>query len=676
MERLIPMDRFEQSTSEHALAFTENEAFRQQALIANLWVILFTILVSACLSLPVAGAQWSELATGFAVYFFTNSVALRLAYRGAYRVALLGFTAQVYLSTGFAMILMNEQPAHMVLAMANFVLLHAVVLGRRWALTLTGVMVCLLVLSVFLGDAMAPTFERLAVEGVVSRGLSSYTTLISLLTTACSTGYLIVTTISLHERSRIALVEAHGALETAKRDLQVRHDRARLLSELGASAAAATSFEQLRELAVQAIRDGVDPDDVELHSTPTAPRPGIRIGAGQHGLVITPRRVLIDDDMRFLRTLASLIDGAHTRILAELSIRESKRFEGVGRLAASVAHDFNNLLMPICASYDLLGELERYEEDLKTVTEPGKSASEQARALVEKLLVHARSTEINVELVNFSEVLKSSEMLLRSFASVDVALHLDTPSEPYSVMADKIELQQVLLNLTLNSIAAVGNSGHVSVSLVADADWVILEVSDDGPGIDPELRQWVLEPFNSTTPAGSGLGLATVHRIAQAGGGEVQIGGAPSGGACVRFTLPRIAHSPSVRADISPSVTELPPMRALIVEDDERVRSILAEMLGNLGLTSTTASDGVSALATLESDGQIDLVLSDFQMPGLTGAQLVERMRERGDERPVIMLSGYGTAASDSFKVLPSAMVGKPVSLAELREVLVRVCGA
>ena len=275
--------------------------------------------------------------------------------------------------------------------------------------------------------------------------------------------------------------------------------------------------------------------------------------------------------------------------------------------------------------------------------------------------------------MNFTEVFKSCEMLLRSFATADISLQLEPSAEPLAVIADKIELQQVLLNLTLNAIAAVGHAGQVRVSLSTEPGWVVLEVSDDGPGIQPGC-EWVLQPFNSTTPAGSGLGLATVHRIAQAGGGEVQIGTAASGGACVRFTLPRVMQSPGAVEGNLPSPAELPSLRVLIVEDDERVRSILSEMIERLGLTSIAVPDGIVALSILDSEEPIDLVLSDFQMPGLTGAQLLERMHERGDHRPVVMLSGYGTAASDSLNVAPAAMVGKPVSLEELREVLIRVC--
>ena len=129
---------------------------------------------------------------------------------------------------------MNQQPAHMVLAMADFVLLHAVVLVRNWALTLTGFMAVLLAVAVVVGAFLDPVFAQMALDGTINREMPSYTMLSGLVTTAFSTGYLIVTTITLQQLSREAMVAAHGELESAKRDLQLRHDRARLLSELGA----------------------------------------------------------------------------------------------------------------------------------------------------------------------------------------------------------------------------------------------------------------------------------------------------------------------------------------------------------------------------------------------------------------------------------------------------------
>ena len=149
---------------------------------------------------------------------------------------------------------------------------------------LTAIMVSLLFFVAVVGDILDPITTQMAAEGKIVRGLSRYTTLISLVTTAFSTGYLIVTTISLQEASRMALMSAHDELESAKRDLQLRHDRARLLSDLGARAAAATDFDQLKKLVLQALAEGMPGEEFEVGPVTPGSQSGITIGAGQRGL--------------------------------------------------------------------------------------------------------------------------------------------------------------------------------------------------------------------------------------------------------------------------------------------------------------------------------------------------------------------------------------------------------
>ena len=203
---------------------------------------------------------------------------------------------------------------------------------------------------------------------------------------------------------------------------------------------------------------------------------------------------------------------------------------------------------------------------------------------------------------------------------------------------------------------------------------MILSVVDDGPGIPNTLREWVIKPFNSTTPSGTGLGLSTVSRIAQAGGGQVEIEDSDLGGAKVSVHLPLTDVRPE--QDRLPNLpqTDVPSMKILVVEDDELVRAILLEMLVSLGHHTYPVHDGLSALECLESHHDIDIVISDFRMPGLTGAELVERMRASQDKRSVIILSGYGSAIADQFSTPPDAILGKPLSPPDLRKVLAEVC--
>ena len=237
---------------------------------------------------------------------------------------------------------------------------------------------------------------------------------------------------------------------------------------------------------------------VELSLTGDAPVNGLAITGG--AVLVSPKQVLPDDDMRFLRTLVGLLDGAYTRIVAERTMFEAKRFEGVGRLAAGVAHDFNNLLMPICGSFDLVTAQHGSDEKLLKLIGPGYEAGLQARTLVQKLLVHAKSTEVKLEQVDLAALVRGNELLLRSFVpdGVELVMHFD--ASVVRVRADRVELQQVLLNLTLNALAAVGTSGLVNITVQEHNGFGRVVVIDDGPGIDPALRSWIFEPFNSTNP--------------------------------------------------------------------------------------------------------------------------------------------------------------------------------
>ena len=238
------------------------------------------------------------------------------------------------------------------------------------------------------------------------------------------------------------------------------------------------------------------------------------------------------------------------------------------------------------------------------------------------------------------------------------------------VYANRIELEQVILNLVLNALAAVGKNGNVTVQLSQNLSNARLGIIDDGPGIPKHLRDWVLQPFNTTKEEGSGLGLSTVTRVAKAVGGELKIEDGVSSGVEVSFILPKVGR-PRSRKDQEPSHNAyVAPIRVLIVEDDERIQLILKEMLGNLGHTSIAVSDGIKALSMLETDENFDLIITDYQMPRLNGAQLIERLRQRGDTREVILLTGYGSIVSDKLTTPPSAFLAKPLQTQELEDTL------
>lgn len=652
---------------------TIHTELRHRALINNLWVILATIISSALISLPFVDHGFSELLSGFSVYFLTNCFALWAAYSGRDKLGLLGYTAQVFICTTTAMVLLNDHPAHMVLAMVNFVLLHAAILGQRWALSLTTIMVCLLILTDWLGELYSLQIRQFIGLENIDLKLTDRTTFTSLLTTTLSTGYLITTTISLQERSRLSMVEAHRQLKLAKEDLQHRHERVGLLSDLGAAAAIATSLDELHLAVRRALELGLSKSSFQLLPATESIRSDITFGRGPTEVTLITDPPLSEEDELFAGALASLFKGAHARMETDQRLHATERLEGVGRLAASVAHDFNNLLMPIQASYDLLEHHQVIKPETQQLVAPGIAATRQAMALVKKLLVHARSTEIKVEQVDFRSILEASEALLRTFAIGTIDLQIQLPDEKVQVMADRIELEQVVLNLVLNALTAVESSGIVVVALSCDEWTAKLEVRDDGPGIPTSLHDWVLEPFNSTRAEGSGLGLATVDRIARSGGGCIQIGVANEGGALLSFSLPKVMSAPVLKVDTTQPDALTRSLNVLLVEDDHNVREIMQEMLHTLGHKCISVADGRRAMEILQRQSEIELIITDYQMPAMNGAELVERIRARKDNRPVILISGYGAAVSDKLSAKPNAIVGKPLRLHQLEAVLAEV---
>ena len=653
------------------------DEFRNKALIGNLWVILATITTGGILSISFASSGRAELFYGFLVYFISNSLALWAAYRRRNSLALIGYTVQVFFVTTIAMILLNTRPAHMVLAMTNFVLLHSVVLGKRAALIVTCLMVGLLLVATILGEMLLPTISSLIASGQMEFSLSDRTQLISLMVTTFSTGYLIVTTISLQDQSRAAIVEAHKQLAKTKSDLQDRLDKDRYLSELGASVASATSIEELHNAVLENLEAGLSDHKFRFVSISNDVESGIPFGNGPEALLLISSPPLLNDNERFARNAASLFEGAHARMIADQRFRNAERLEGVGRLAASVAHDFNNLLMPISATYEIIESEATLSEEFRTLIGPAMLATKQASALVKKLLVHACSLELIVEPVDLRAVILSTKALLQTFIFGDVILIIDVPKDPVVVLADRIEIEQVLLNLVLNAINAINaikSSGKIVIALEQkNGSCCTLEIRDDGPGVPVAIRDWVLEPFNTTHAEGSGLGLSTVQRIISGCSGEFSIKTAPEGGACIQIILPMISTSLLRHSHESISYDSVSSLEVLLVEDDPSVSDILYEMLETLGHSCIKVCDGDKALDVLEINSDIDIILTDYQMPILNGAELVRCLRERNDYRPVILISGYGAAMINLDGPKPNKILGKPVRLKQLKDSLVEV---
>jgi signal transduction histidine kinase len=644
-------------TNQHSQSTLKN-----QALISNLWVILATIVASALLTYVFGDENFKEVAAGFIIYFITNSLALVAAYKGHPKLALMGYTTQVFLVTTIAMVLMNEAPAHLVLAMVNFVLLHAVVLGRRIALSVTAVMVALLFVANILGNYFAADIAQMVASGELVLSLSDSTRFTNLITTTMSTGYLIVTTIDLQEKSRAATIEANTQLSLAQQDIQRRLERDQMLSKLGGLAVSATTIDTLYSTLLDILTEALPEYDFELisHIERTPDTLPIEQGPNPIGLSTTP--TLAPTDVPFVQNAIRLIESAITRIQVVQRHQKSERLEVIGRLAASVAHDFNNLLVPISGTLDLL-ETNTSNES----TQPARLAVRQVSMLVDKLLVHACSIEQQIEPVDLNAVIRSAEPLLQNFVHDNGTLELDLCPTAIFIQADKIELEQILLNTTLNAIEAMQGTGTIVISTSKHQEQICLSIQDDGPGIPKSIQQWVLEPFHTTKADGSGLGLATVQRIIQDYNGTLEIDSTPNQGTLIRMYLPA-AVQPIPKVSAPPYDGPIPSLHILVVDDNPMVAATLAQMLDSLG--HTTQITNIPEEAThLLGQTTFDFILMDYQMPGMTGIEVLDEMRQQGYSQPVILISGYGTAIDPSAST-PNKILSKPIRLQELKRAL------
>ena len=338
------------------------------------------------------------------------------------------------------------------------------------------------------------------------------------------------------------------------------------------------------------------------------------------------------------------------------------RLESLGQLAGGVAHDFNNLL-GVILNYSTL--LARQLTDELAIADIGQitAAAERAAALTRQLLAFARRDVAYREPLDVNEIIDSFASLLRRTLGEDIDLNLHLAAGQLVVLADRHQLEQVLLNLAINSRDAMPSGGVLAITTEVLLDHVVIAVSDTGVGMEPDVLARALEPFFTTKPpgAGTGLGLATVFGIVTQNGGQIAIESSPTAGTTVSITLPRIDGEATVhlRAPAAVGGTE----RLLLVEDEESLRFVTERILSEHGYEVVTASNGVEALAIFDRlGGAIDLVITDVVMPLMRGDELGQRMLERQPSVRLLLMSGY----APSNVAPPGRVLEKPVSEADL----------
>ena len=369
------------------------------------------------------------------------------------------------------------------------------------------------------------------------------------------------------------------------------------------------------------------------------------------------------------------------RALAQL--HEAQKLETLGQLTGGVAHDFNNLLTPIVGALDLLQrKMEGSDSRTERLIGNALQSAERAKLLVQRLLGFARRQTLTTGSVDLTRLLDGMRDLIGSSVGSTVELRIRHEPDLPPVLADPNQLELSILNLCVNARDAMPNGGSLTIiaeqSVVdpgVDVDlrpglYVRLSVIDTGGGMDKDTLMRAVEPFFSTkeTGRGTGLGLSMVHGLAAQLGGAFALSSAPGKGTRADLYLP-LAGAEQAAPSNSRAQMRIRPLRALrllLVDDEELVRVGTGEMLRELGHEVVEASDGQQALDLLV-DKSFDVVVTDYKMPRMDGAQLAERIRAVQPGLPILLITGY-TGSTDDSPGLPR--LAKPFSQADLAEAL------
>ena len=378
----------------------------------------------------------------------------------------------------------------------------------------------------------------------------------------------------------------------------------------------------------------------------------------------------------------------------EVQMREAQRLESLGVLAGGIAHDFNNILMGIMGNNDLvrqtLGENTPVERYLNGI----EASSRRAAELCRQMLAYAGKGQMEICALDLSHGVLQTRQLLEASIAKTVSLRLDLADNLPMVEVDPAQFRQVLMAFAVNSAEALGDKpGEIHIrtgverrqnsdprlspgtAVLAEGSYVILEVRDNGPGMNEETRSKVFDPFFTTKFPGRGLGLAAAAGIARAHGGGIEVESREGEGSTFRFLLPVSgvpAETAPLREQEAKEAGPPParfPARILLVDDEMVVREVAREMLERCGYKVVTAGDGQQALDIfLGQDGGFEAVILDMAMPRMDGAEAFRRMHDIHPQVPVLISSGFDEAqAAERFAGLqPAGFLHKPYTLNEL----------
>jgi PAS domain S-box-containing protein len=373
---------------------------------------------------------------------------------------------------------------------------------------------------------------------------------------------------------------------------------------------------------------------------------------------------------------------------AREALLQSQKMEAIGQLTGGVAHDFNNLLMAVLGSLELMRKRLPDDPKLRALLENAVQGAQRGSLLTKRMLAFARRQELKQQALEIPELVRGmTDMLQRSLGpTIIIETHFPLVSKP--VLGDANQLEMILLNLAVNARDAMPNGGQIVIatqekilrngdgSRLKPGTYICLTVQDTGEGMDEATLQRAMEPFFTTKGPGkgTGLGLSMVHGVAEQSGGWFTLRSRKGEGTTAELWLPAAEkQGPAVARSeqANDARVDRVPLVVLAVDDDGLVLTNTVAMLDDLGHTGIAASSGKEALEILRQQDSVDLVITDYAMPQMTGLQLADAIKREWPELPVIIATGFAEMASEAQSILPK--LAKPFTEADLVKELERI---
>lgn len=425
---------------------------------------------------------------------------------------------------------------------------------------------------------------------------------------------------------------------------------------------------------------------------------------------ITERREIAERQRQVNETLELRVEErtaellqAHETVMAEVEqrqkaeeqLRQALKMEAIGQLTGGVAHDFNNLLMAVMGNLELLAKHVSGDERAMRLIDGALKGAKRGASLTQRLLAFARRQDLQVKPIDMPKLIEDMDDLLRRSVGSSIVLERAIEKDVRLALGDANQIELALLNLVVNARDATVERGTITIGLredrvsrttpeLAAGDYIVLSVADTGVGMNAETLKKAIDPFFSTKELGkgTGLGLSMIHGLALQLKGALVLQSTPGKGTTAELWIP-VSEENTSQVPLSPVTTATPlatdrHLRILMVDDDALIAMSSVDMLEDLGHEVVEASSGKQALEILAAERTFDLLVTDFSMPGMNGAELSRRARELIPGLPILIATGYADLPEGTD--LEITRLGKPYTqdqlATEISKVLASTAGS